>query len=207
MDRLRSLLEGEAARDRRPNVRAEERILPWLATLDDPAIDPDETFIGVEDLPESAEEFFDETSFNQMPRYRDLIVRSPSHEWFVSQIKRQFATVCPNPDTLSPVRGTILSKLSTMKRFRTVSRSRNPEHCNVDFFMHWDPVFFYNSQEYGVNYNTFTEQAIALTGQKDDAQATTVSQYLFQVWPSVATALLAALQSLSGSVPSGKRIG
>jgi hypothetical protein len=103
-----------------------------------------------------------------MPRYWDLIVGILSQDWSIGHITREPIIVRPDLNTTPLISETILSQISTMKRFRIISRSRNPEHCNVDFHMLWDPVFF-ESQDYGVDYSTFTGQAITLTGQDNDA--------------------------------------
>lgn len=201
---LRTLCESEAARDPSASRTVEENISRWQNAADRGFQDPQERFIGVGDLPEAAEES-DEVDLKKILYYRDFVITARAHEWLIGHIKHELNTTRSRISGIRPIGETILAQLSSSKSLWATSRSKNPGHCEARFSMSWDPAAFFNDQEYDVEYGVFLHEAIALTGEIDDAQATTVSEYLHQCWPWVAEVLLKAVGTAVGAaVPTGE---
>lgn len=204
MTQVKRLAESESTRDVSANWTVHEKICHWRDSVDNTANNPEEVFVGVNDLPDATDETKDEAELGKLPRYREIVKNGPAHKWFINHVEQELLTYRPEPDLGPSIADTILSEMSALGSFRAISRSKNPEHCKVVFSMFWDPVVFFEAQGYEVGYDTFLEQAITLTGQANNAQATTIKGYLNQCWPSVAGPILETLRTLNENAAGGK---
>jgi len=185
----------------------DEKMENWFERENSLAEHPTEVFVGVKDLPddEDGDEDSDEDLRAKLPRYRDFIIDSTAHDWLVKKLEREFTLVPPGPEITQSISDTILAKLSYLEPFRNVSRKRNPDLCRMHFAINWNPWSFFQEQEYEGEYGILFEQVITLTGTGNDAQATSIAQYLRQCWPLLAEDILEALRGIGN--PTHKRYG
>lgn len=202
MSQLRRLCESEAARDKSAAWTIQEKIDHWRTSVNKDVRNGEEAFIGVSDFSEAADES-DEAEANMLPKYKDLIVNNQAHKWFASRVEHAVITERSELGDFQSIGEMILADISTSQSLRIISRFQNPGKCEARFSMSWSPSTFFEEQGYDVEYNIFLHQAIALTGQENDAQATTVDQYLRQCWPRVSEPLLNVLEASLTSASSG----
>jgi hypothetical protein len=177
-----------------------EEVDPWKQ-MDINLHLPKDISIGGESLQDLMYGDQDDIVVEELPRYQDVIEDSPAHEWFIGRIEQEITT--NSPSSAARLGDIIFAEMSSMGPFQRIDQYQNPVHCTVEFSMLWDPVGFVRTQVSEVRYDAHVEQAIALTGDRNDAEATTIKQYLHRCWPSVATSLLDALHDLSDPVLKG----
>jgi hypothetical protein len=155
----------------------EDKLANWN-TADDPAdIEPEHD-------PE------DVTIAPQYQEVRTFLLDSAAFRWLLQ--RAQSAAI------LTDLRGTTLEAITqTMNAAFANTRqrkARSDQVYRVTFDLDWDLPRFLRRQQYDTLHDKM-ERAITITGNINEAQATTCDRYIDQVWPSTGHELLRALQA------------
>lgn len=114
--------------------------------------------------------------------YRNAILKSWAYRWLMASLQRESTMKRPAPDLLGEFETTILSALPDS--YHQLSRRAPSKSFTVVFELDWAPIRFLQEQtctDHGDVADLGT--VITLTGEIDDAQATTASSYMSQTWP------------------------
>lgn len=126
--------------------------------------------------------------------YQTLIYSSIAYDWLLSRLKLDLYFGDPGQDSMTKIRACILAKLPTGR----ISRTRAPQDHQVTFELSMRPVGLMEDKG-GSNDQAelINPDAIVLTGFPNYMQATSVSQYISQTWPSGEGSLLSMFQRLA----------
>lgn len=130
----------------------------------------------------------------KLNQYHESITASAVLEWWTSKIELELSL----DRARSCVAQKILSKLCRDVDWRAL------EPIEVHFRLDWNPRTFHKQRDPDIEYETFISQTVVLVGAGRYAQCTTVSEYLHQCWPHLASLVLAALRCTEGVGRSGK---
>lgn len=113
-------------------------------------------------------------------KHREAITKSPAYEWLISTLQAEASLHHTKPNVVQDIREKILAAFPSHR----VSRSKASQEFWASFRLDWDPLAFIKEQEYVGSIDELVEGAITLTGEANNSQASTVSQYMSQTWPS-----------------------
>ncbi|KAF3049244.1 hypothetical protein E8E11_008596 [Didymella keratinophila] len=134
---------------------------------------------------------------NPLPDYQGFIVDSAAHKWFVNQIEQVLILEVPSVDNdAQSISESIVSRLMMSEPLGTFSHPRPPPSATLRLDTNWNPHSFFVEQGYEGDLEASLHNTIVLIGVENDAQATTVTSYLWQCWPSVTRIALDALDQL-----------
>ncbi|RSL85682.1 hypothetical protein CEP52_016067 [Fusarium oligoseptatum] len=168
------------------HMSIQEKMALW-ATVEDTEVNKGELFEGVrdEDEPEN-----DITAKVELANYHKVIRSSSAYQWFLASLYREFGLQRKHTMT-----ETISSKILRCLPPEKISKSRTPQtHC-VTFELGFPFV-----PQQGIK----LAEMIAVTGFPDEAQVTTVEEYVRYMWPCDGLRLLRALQMVVDSSRVGK---
>ncbi|RSL86866.1 hypothetical protein CDV31_016342 [Fusarium ambrosium] len=163
------------------HMSIQEKMALW-ATVEDTEVNKGELFEGVrdEDEPEN-----DITAKVELANYHKVIRSSSAYQWFLASLYREFGLQRKHTMT-----ETISSKILRCLPPEKISKSRTPQtHC-VTFELGFPFV-----PQQGIK----LAEMIAVTGFPDEAQVTTVEEYVRYMWPCDGLRLLRALQMVVDS--------
>lgn len=117
--------------------------------------------------------------------YRNTILGSWAYRWLMASLKRESTLKRPTLDLLLEFETTILSALPTS--YHQLSQGALSKTFKAVFELDWSPVQFLREQKYTEDGDdddlADLGSIITLTGELDDAQATTSKFYMSQTWP------------------------
>ncbi|RMJ07025.1 hypothetical protein CDV36_013384 [Fusarium kuroshium] len=168
------------------HMSIQEKMALW-ATVEDTEVNKGELFEGVrdEDEPEN-----DITAKVELANYHKVIRSSSAYQWLLASLYREFGLQRKHTMT-----ETISSKILRCLPPEKISKSQAPQtHC-VTFELGFPFV-----PQQGIK----LAEMIAVTGFPDEAQVTTVEEYVRYMWPCDGLRLLRALQMVVDSSRVGK---
>ena len=126
-----------------------------------------------------------------LSKYSEVIHHASAYRWLLSRIRAITDFDIPGGrDVANDIRSRILGSLDQPKK---ISRSTPNTTSSVVFDLDWDPTDFANT-EYGSMPDSFLSEIITLTGDGNNVQALTCSEYLKQTWPETGNRLLGIIE-------------
>jgi hypothetical protein len=190
VQRLRKIFLGENL-DRnatlKPEVPFKEKIDGWFVDTD---YDP---------IPEQKIEEYSSLEDMSDINYDVLISTSSAYEWLLSRVRNILTLALADPDHMGRIRRCILRALPTDYR---ISAKTPPKALTATFELDWDPIAFFDEQEYTEQNWHAIGAAITLTGSLGSAQAMTCAEYLRQTWPSSGEHLLHLMERVIRNSPN-----
>ncbi|RSL79293.1 hypothetical protein CEP51_007492 [Fusarium floridanum] len=163
------------------HMSIQEKMALW-ATVEDTEVNKGELFEGVRDEDEPEDDI---TAKVELANYHKVIRSSSAYQWFLASLYREFGLQRKHTMT-----ETISSKILRCLPPEKISKSRTPQtHC-VTF-----ELGFPFAPQQGIK----LAEMIAVTGFPDEAQVTTVEEYVRYMWPCDGLRLLRALQMVVDS--------
>lgn len=159
-----------------PFKKAEETIVAWIGD-----INPDPTST---------------TDLSQMPQYRQFIQESSAYRWLLTKLKQHNRLTCEKPNIMDEIGVAIRNKLKTTESLRKMSRNRTPVLVEMTYTVNWNLLGFMQNRGIPSPFAAALPNILCLTGTWDEAQATTVIEYMDQTWPQSGRALITLLQKL-----------
>lgn len=154
----------------------------------DTVTENDEFFKGVRDDD-------DEIINIDLSMYHGIILNSPSYEWLLSSLRKEFFLQWGSRQPrimVENIRQKILDKLPT----GTISKRHPLSACEVTFNLQWG----YATEKLNglfarlITSEILLSELVTITGCQEESQALTVGQYLHQTWPAYGRQLLNVLQ-------------
>ncbi|KAL6408743.1 serine/threonine protein kinase [Ilyonectria robusta] len=115
--------------------------------------------------------------------YKQFIKSSQSYQWLLTKIQAYSRVDRLDPSIMLYIGESIRSHILPFAPLRKVSRHRSPLSVEMSFHLDWDLFQFIRDQEYVGEPEHILDHIICLTGVSQQAQATTVSEYMEQTWP------------------------
>lgn len=100
------------------------------------------------------------------------------------------------PNTMEEIGAAIRNKLKTTESLRKMSRNRVPVPLVMTYTVDWDLFEFMRNRGIPSPFSAALPNILCLTGTWDEAQATTVIEYMEQTWSRSGRTLIALLQTL-----------
>lgn len=116
--------------------------------------------------------------------YKQFIKSSQSYQWLLTKIQAYSRVDRLDPSIMLYIGESIRSRILPFAPLRQVSRHRSPLSVEMSFHLDWDLFQFIRDQEYVGEPEHILDHIICLTGVSQQAQATTVSEYMEQTWPT-----------------------
>ncbi|KAF4960108.1 hypothetical protein FGADI_1126 [Fusarium gaditjirri] len=132
----------------------------------------------------------------QMPKYRQFIQESNAYRWLLTKIVQQSQLSCEGPNLMDSIGASIRSELKAHASHRKMSRSKTSIWFKMTYILIWDPMGLMQSAGISSGFAKALPYILCLTGTWDEAQATTVAEYMEQTWPQSGGAIIALLQEL-----------
>jgi hypothetical protein len=168
--------EGDGVFAKVPFEKAEERIVAWIGDVNS---DPGST-----------------TELSQIPQYRQFIQESSAYQWLLLKLKHHNRLICEKPNIIDEIGVAIRNKLKTAEPLRQMSRNRAPVPIEMTYTIDWDLLGFMRNRGIPSHFSAALPNILCLTGTWNEAQATTVIEYIDQTWPQSGRALFTLLQTL-----------
>jgi hypothetical protein len=162
--------------------KTEETIVAWIGD-----VNPD---------PVSATATATATDLSQMPQYRQFIQGSNAYQCLLTKLKQHNGLICEKPNMMDDIGMAIRDKLKTAEPLRKMSRNRAPVPIEMTYTVDWDLLGFMRNRGILSPFSTALPNILCLTGTWNEAQATTVIEYMNQTWPQSGGALITLLQTL-----------
>ncbi|KAM0250769.1 hypothetical protein ACHAP5_001986 [Fusarium lateritium] len=159
-----------------PFRKAEETIVAWIGD-----VNPD---------PRST------TDLSQMPQYRQFIQGSSAYQWLLTKLRQNNRLVCEKPNIMDGIGVAIRDKLKTTELLRKMSRNRVSVPIEMTYTVDWDLIGFFRNRSISPPFSATLPNILCLTGTWQEAQATTVIEYMDQTWPRSGRSLITLLQTL-----------
>ncbi|KAH9896319.1 hypothetical protein F4778DRAFT_794098 [Xylariomycetidae sp. FL2044] len=209
--------EGDSKRpgQSQPGMSLHDKLELWESNClqTRPSVDSYELFEGVEDFND------DETFQHEYVSYSQAIIESKPYEWLISSLLKSISfyrdEFRPRED-IEDVRDIMLKRLPTGR----ISSRREPDILKVSFTFQWaflEHGLKATSMRTMMSMGQVLATTVVLTcSAMDQIQATTVEEYLNQVWASDGTQLLGVLvEAINGkrgelhsvSLPGKSEIG
>jgi hypothetical protein len=131
-----------------------------------------------------------------MPQYRQFIQDSSAYRWLLAKLKQHNRLTCEKPNIMDEIGMAIRNKLKTTESLRKMSRNRAPVPIGMTYTVNWDLLGCMRNRGIPSPFSAALPNILCLTGTWDEAQATTVIEYMDQTWPQSGRALIALLQTL-----------
>lgn len=125
----------------------------------------------------------DDIKLAEIAKYRKIITESAQYPWLLADMRRLGEMAPGLPDLMEKVRHTVRAVVS---RDIPTSEHNPMPGCKVTFKIPWDPCGFWEKAEFDEAMTRAFQHATTITGSAEDAQATTVGEYLAQTWPVTA---------------------
>lgn len=141
----------------------------------------------------------------QLQQYHRSLRESEAYSWLIFTARRGILMNGIEPHTMENHRVRMLEVLrkNTPESYRAISRGRKPNQYSVQFELRWDLVTFMEAQQYsdGLTRGAIG-RVITLTGDHAKVYATSLRDYMTEVWPSTGPDLVELFEDLWGSTPS-----
>ncbi|CVL04069.1 uncharacterized protein FMAN_14837 [Fusarium mangiferae] len=166
--------ENEEETSTVPFKKAEEMIVDWI--VDVKSGEPSE--------------------LSQMPQYRQFIQGSEAYRWLLTKISQQSRLSCEEPSLMDKIGNTIREKLKECIPHHKMSRKKASIEFEVSYSVKLDVVGLMEGSGIFSSFDKALPNIRCLTGKWDEAQATSVAEYISQTWPQSGSATLSLLQDL-----------
>ncbi|KUJ15384.1 uncharacterized protein LY89DRAFT_735500 [Mollisia scopiformis] len=132
-----------------------------------------------------------------LSEFRRALTDGPAYTWLRCHLQIQSDLEIPGPlQTKNEIRNQIVKKIG--RPHKISRRARSPVHT-IMFDLEWNPIAFYQEQQYKETLSEVLSHAVTLTGSGNNVQATTCLQYLSQTWPETGVHFLQLLQRCIGT--------
>lgn len=192
--------EEEETTDYQPFTMATSEIGDWVSSVSEPT-DPDSwtnpggTTFSAESIPddEGFEEGEEDEITDSVPQttpppnlayYRQFIVNSQAYQWLLLVIKKHALLDMPEQNAMFEIRESIQKHILGQGSLRKLSRQESANTVEMVFTLHWNFPQFIRDQEYSESATEVIDGIVCLVGTWQHAQATTLSEYMEQVWPN-----------------------
>ncbi|KAF5691877.1 hypothetical protein FDENT_3245 [Fusarium denticulatum] len=123
------------------------------------------------------------STLSQMPKYRQFIQGSNAYRWLLTKIAQQSQLSCEGPSMMESIGSSIRNELKAHVSHRKMSRMR-----------------WMQSEGISSGFAKALPNILCLTGSLNEAQCTTVTEYMEQTWPQSGGAIITLLQKLLSSL-------
>lgn len=140
----------------------------------------------------------DDIAAAEIARYQKVMTESAEYPWLLADMRR-LCTLSPGlpEDLMQKIRDTVRAVLPRDIR---ISEHSSMPGSKVTFAMPWDPYEFWEKEEFQEDMPRALENAVTITGSAEDAQATTVGEYMTQTWPVTAQHAIKLVKKLVNGV-------
>ncbi|KAF5701879.1 hypothetical protein FMUND_13712 [Fusarium mundagurra] len=157
-----------------PFRKAEEMILDWIGDVGSGAT----------------------SSLSQMPKYRQFIQGSNAYRWLLTKIGQHCQLSCEEPSIMNRIGASIRDALKAQVSGRKMSRSQAPVWFKMTYILRWDLMRLMRRARISSDFANALPNILCLTGSWNEAQATTVVEYMEQTWPQSGGAIITLLQEI-----------
>ncbi|KAF5685141.1 hypothetical protein FCIRC_3579 [Fusarium circinatum] len=133
---------------------------------------------------------------SQMPKYRQFIQGSNAYRWLLAKISQHRQLACEKPSSMDKIGASIREDLRSHISQRKISRSQAPVWFEMIYILGWDPMRLMRRAGISSDFAKALPNIICLTGSWNEAQATTVAEYMEQTWPQSGGAIITLLQEI-----------
>lgn len=124
------------------------------------------------------------------PKYEELIQHSPELAWLASCLDSVARIDLTRATSYTRIQEVLLNNLPAE---HVVSRRRTPDSYVLECRLKWDPVVFLIQEGYAGDRAWALRHTITLTGVGSCCQASTVEDYVKEIWPVTGLAVLDVL--------------
>lgn len=139
----------------------------------------------------------------QLPYYEEFIRVSDAYQWLLTKICQHGLLKFKEPNTMLEIGTNIRNKLRAQEPLRKMSSRKPPSVVKMTFYFGWNPARSMNDAGFAPPYEEALGRVVCLTGSWNEAQASTVRDYMDQTWPQSGHALITLMQTLL-SIPEGQ---
>ncbi|KAG5762801.1 hypothetical protein H9Q72_009105 [Fusarium xylarioides] len=133
---------------------------------------------------------------SQMPQYRQFIQGSEAYRWLLTKISQQGRLSCEEPSLMDRIGNTIRNKLKESIPHHKMSRKKSSIGFEMTFSVTLDIIGMMKRSGISSSFGKALPNILCLTGKWDEAQATSVTEYMDQTWPQSVSAIVSLLQDL-----------
>lgn len=140
---------------------------------------------------------------SQLPHYEQHIRASDAYQWLITTICQHGLLTFQIPNTMLEIRSKIRNQLRAQESQRGMSSRKPLSVVKMTFCFDWNLDRSMRDAGFSPPYEDALERMVCLTGSWNEAQATTVRDYMDQTWPRSGHALITLMQNLL-STPEGQ---
>ncbi|KAF5601384.1 hypothetical protein FPANT_1755 [Fusarium pseudoanthophilum] len=133
---------------------------------------------------------------SQMPQYRQFIQGSEAYQWLLTNISQQSRLSCEEPSLMNRIGATIRSILKKHIPQHKMSRKQACIDFEMTYSLTLDIIGMMKRSGISSSFDKALTNILCLTGKCDEAQATSVAEYMAQTWPQSSGAIISLLQVL-----------
>ncbi len=173
--------DDDVSEERRPDAPSQMSLEEKLALWNVQDLIPIEEQIIQEDLPQP--------EAREVSAARSFLLESESFQSLLGKMRVAVLTTISRDTALQAITDTVSSRLTSLVP---------PGYSDVQnavFKVAWNPLSFFEDQEYPDSGVGTLERVITINGSICDAQALTCFQYMEQTWPTTGVELLRVLDS------------
>lgn len=206
--------EGEADElsERRLFKKPADMLFNWIEAVELSTSTPEESGQSIRDAP-SSEDFDVEVDVPpattkkqvlfQLPDYKKFVQQSNAYQWLISRIRQHSRLAFGDPNLMFDIGASIRNQLRVEESLRRLSRRRPPTLVSMTINLDWNPIHFVQDQGLASPSSDVLGKVLCLSGSWDEAQATTVMEYIEQTWPITGEPIISLLHELI-SLPEGQ---
>ncbi|KAF5636788.1 uncharacterized protein FTJAE_5984 [Fusarium tjaetaba] len=133
---------------------------------------------------------------SQMPQYRQFIQGSEAYQWLLTKISQQSRLSCEKPSLMDEIGNKIRSNLRETIPHHKMSRKKESIGFGMTYFLALDVIGMMKRSGISSSFGKALPNILCFTGKWDEAQATSVAEYMDQTWPHSEGAIISLLQDL-----------
>ncbi|TXB96893.1 hypothetical protein FocTR4_00011439 [Fusarium oxysporum f. sp. cubense] len=133
---------------------------------------------------------------SQMPQYRRFIQGSEAYRWLLTKISQQSRLSSEEPSLMDRIGTTIRNKLKECIPHHKMSRKKASIAFEMTYSVTLDVIGIMKHSGISSSFDKALPNILCLTGKWDEAQATSVAEYMDQTWPQSGGAIISLLQDL-----------
>ncbi|RBR07986.1 hypothetical protein FVER53590_28855 [Fusarium verticillioides] len=133
---------------------------------------------------------------SQMPQYRQFILGSEAYQWLLTNISQQSRLSCEVPSLMNKIGATIRSILKEHIPQHKMSRKQACIDFEMTYSLTLDIIGMMKRSGISSSFGKALTNILCLTGKCDEAQATSVAEYMAQTWPQSGGAIISLMQAL-----------
>jgi hypothetical protein len=133
---------------------------------------------------------------SQMPQYRQFIQGSEAYQWLLTKISQQSWLSCEEPSLMNEIGNTIRNNLKETIPHHKMSRKKASIGFEMTYFLALDVIGMMKRSGISSSFGKALPNILCFTGKWDEAQATSVGEYMDQTWPHSGGAIITLLQDL-----------